>query len=400
MARYIMVTNSKNYIHASSSLLANIVPGFLLLLNGEEHHVLRKHLNPAFNSHTVNDFIPVFEKTTRKVVALWETAMRNKGDNSVIVAAQTYMSRLTLEAMCLCGFDYEINSVDEPDHCGAQSFQRLLQGFEIRLSRLLPLQWLPTKANRQAWADVKFFYSTIKDVIAQKREKIENGDTSRDLLSRLIQIRDDKGSGLSDRSLFSQVGGFLFAGFETTSMNLTWTLLMLAEHPEVQEKARQEVMSLLPDQSTPLTTKIVDNLIYLTCVIKESLRLFPPVSVVFRQALQDDYLGGYLIPAGTKVGVSIGALHRLPENWSNPTAFIPERFLEPYDPYKFLPFNAGPYMCIGHIFSLTESKAVLALLLRHFVLELPAGYKYRRIRRLTIQPHPPLQLTLRPVQCS
>ncbi|CAL1542566.1 unnamed protein product [Lymnaea stagnalis] len=400
MIKHVLVTNSKNYVRMSSDNLRAITPGFLLTLSGDEHHTLRKYLNPAFNSHAVNEFIPVFEKTARKVIHCWEAEMRNLGVLSAHVPAQSFMSRLTLEAICLCGFDYDINSVEEPEQSGAQSFQRILQGFQLRLSKLLPLQWLPTKSNRLAWADLKFLYSTIQNVIAQKRKRLAAGHASNDLLARLLQARDENGNGLTDDCLLDQVCGFLFAGFETTSMNLTWTLLMLAEHPDIQEKVRQEVMTLLPDTNTPVTAKVLDGLTYLTCVIKESLRLFPPASIIFRKAVENDYLGGYLIPAGTPVGISIGALHRLPENWEDPTTFKPERFLEPYDPYKFMPFITGPYMCIGHIFSLTETKVTLALILRHFKLSLTPGYKYRRIRQLTLQPSPPLTLTVQALEHS
>ncbi|GFO28292.1 cytochrome p450 [Plakobranchus ocellatus] len=265
---------------------------------------------------------------------------------------------------------------------------------------MLPLQrWLPTKNNKQMWADMKFFRATIGEMITKKRLKIQEGEESRDMLSRLLQARDDEGKSLSDHCLFGQVGGFLFAGFETTSMNLTWTLLLLAQHPDVQEKVRQEVTRVLPNPSQPITTQMLDQLTYLTCVIRESLRLYPPASTIFRQTFKADTLGGYHIPAGTLVGVSVGALHRLAENWDDPLTFRPERFLAPHEQWnhKFLPFITGPYMCVGHIFSLTESKVTLALILRHFHIALTPGYKFRRSRQLILQPKPPLTLTVRPV---
>ncbi|XP_005093330.1 cytochrome P450 72A15 [Aplysia californica] len=397
IVKHIMVTNSKNYVDLSSQNLNSIVPGFLLTLSGEEHHALRKIINPSFNSQTVNDFIPDFEEFSRKVVRDWVEELKKSGSSSATVAAQNYMGRLTLDVICRCGFDYDMKAVEDPENAAVQSFRRILQGFQIRLSQMLPLQWLPTKKNRQAWADFKFFRATIAGVLQEKQRKLEQGDSSKDLLSLLLLARDEQGNALSDECLSSQVGGFLFAGFETTSMNLTWTLLQLAEHPDIQEKARQEVMSYLQEKNQPITVEVINNLQYLTCVIKESLRLIPPVGVVFRKALQPDILGGYPVPAGTPVGVSIGALHRLESNWEDPLTFKPERFLEKYDYYKFLPFGAGPYMCIGHIFSLTESKVVLATLLRNFRMSLPPGYKYKRIRQLTIQPKPPLELVIEPL---
>ncbi|GFR81453.1 cytochrome P450, partial [Elysia marginata] len=127
--------------------------------------------------------------------------------------------------------------------------------------------------------------------------------------------------------------------------------------------------------------------------------LYTPASTIFRQSIRGHTLGGYYIPAGTLVGVSIGALHRLQENYDDPLTFRPERFLEPQEKWhnKFFPFSTGPYMCVGHIFSLTEVKVTLALFLRHFHVALTPGYKFRRVRYLTLQPKPPLTLFVRPL---
>ncbi|GFR64711.1 cytochrome P450, partial [Elysia marginata] len=272
LVRYIMITNSRNYSRGSPSALRRLVPGFVLLLHGEEHHAVRKLINPVFNSKSTNDFIPVFEETARKVLRLWYEAVSKNDGSASEVPAQKHMTMLTLEAVCRCGFDYNINSVEDPDHAGVQSFQRMLATLQIKLSNMLPLQqWLPTKSNRQMWADIKFYRSTILDVITKKRQKMEEGEQSKDLLSRLLRATDDEGRTLDDKNLFGQIGGFLFAGFETTSMNLTWTLLLLAQHPDVQEKARQEALKVLPDPEQPVSVEMLEQLPYLTAIIRESL---------------------------------------------------------------------------------------------------------------------------------
>ncbi|RUS75692.1 hypothetical protein EGW08_016558 [Elysia chlorotica] len=400
IVRHVMITNSRNYKRGSSSPIKPLVPGFVLLLDGEEHHAVRKLINPAFNAKHMNDFIPIFEETARKLIKLWQKEIYENGGKSSEVPAQKHMTMLTLEAVCRCVFGYDINSVEEPDHAGVQSFQRILQRLQIKLSSMLPLQrWLPTKENRQMWADLAFYRSTIGNMIKLKRLKMEEGDKSNDMLSRLLRAKDEEGRTLDDKSLFGQIGGFLFAGFETTSMNLTWTLLLLAQHPDVQEKARQEILNVLGDSDQTITAEKLSQLVYLTSVIRESLRLYSPASTVFRRAAKPDTLGGYYIPAGTLVGISIGGLHRLPENYEDPLTFRPERFLEPEDKWKnkFLPFSTGPYMCVGHIFSLTEVKVTLALFLKNFQVALPPGYKFRRVRYLTLQPKPPLSLVVRSI---
>lgn len=393
--KYITVTNSKNYRHCNTTgMLRTLVPDFLLVLNGSAHHSLKKLLNPSFNSHSVNGFIPVFDNTAKKVVEHWRDAIKASGEDEITVPAQAVMQHLTLDAICECAFGYHLGCVEDPANAGVQSFQHILQGFKVRLSQMIPLiSHLPSKEKSRQEADVNFFKSTITNVMKEKREKMETGTAeSRDLLSTLLTAQDEEGNTLSDDIIYSQVGGFLFAGFETTSVGLTWTLLMLAQHPDVQEQARQEVMSLSPEHDQPITADMVEQLTYLTCIIKESLRLFPPVTVHFRQAIANDTIQEYKIPAGTKIGISSGALHRLPQNWEDPDTFKPERFLEEYDPYAFLPFSAGPYMCIGHGFSMMEMKVVLARLLCSFQMVMVPSYKYRRVRQVTLQPHPPLKL--------
>ncbi|KAK7094396.1 uncharacterized protein [Littorina saxatilis] len=394
VVKYICVTNSKNYRHSNASgMIKRLTPDFLLVMNGEAHHSLKVLLNPAFNTHSVNGFIPVFDKKTEEVVEQWTERISSCAEDCVI-PGQSYMAYITLDAICECGFEYQLGSIRDPQSPAVLALRKILEGFKVRLRDLLPLvSLIPTGEKRQQKEAIDFFTRTIMDVIKAKRHQINAGGDSHsgDLLSRLMTAQDEAGNTLNDDMIYSQVGGFLFAGFETTSTGLTWTLLMLAQHQDAQEKARQEVMSLLSGQQ-PITAEMVQQLTYLTCVIKETLRLFPPVTNHFRQAISDDVIQGYYIPAGTKIGISSGALHRLPENWEDPESFKPERFLQDYDPYSYLPFSAGPFMCIGHAFAMTEMKTVLARLLANFRFKLPPGYKYRRIRQLTLQPSPPLSL--------
>ncbi|XP_046381306.2 cytochrome P450 3A6-like [Haliotis rufescens] len=401
LVKYISVTNSKNYGRVGSSInFRSLARRFVLFMDGDEHHALRKVMNPAFSLSTVESFIPTFVKRAEDIVAMWDAAVTQQG-HVTQVDAQMTMMRLTLDLICECGFDYQLHAVENPTAAGVQSFRRILQGSRLRLMQMIPFfRSLPTQENRQLWQDNKTFVSAITDMISKKRTQLENTQLGQgvehkgDLLSILFQARDEDGKSLQDNVIFDQIAGFLFAGFETTSTLLTWTLLLLGEHPAVQDKLRSEIRSLLPSSSGQLTSQTLDQMTFLNCVVKESLRMYPPVSNVFRRAINDDNVGGYFIPAGTIVGISIGGLHRLPENWEDPNTFRPERFLQEINPYKFQPFTAGPYMCIGHRFAVTEAKAILVTLLNNFKFDMVPGYKYRRVRYLTIQPHPPLVLNV------
>ncbi|KAK3590402.1 hypothetical protein CHS0354_002218 [Potamilus streckersoni] len=182
-----------------------------------------------------------------------------------------------------------------------------------------------------------------------------------------------------------------------TSVGLTWVMLQLAQYPHIQKNVREELKLLIPNPATPLTFEVLDKLHYLTCVIKETMRLFPPVSNITRCAIHDDTISGYRIPAGTVINLHIGALHRMPQNWEDPETFYPERFMEDFGAYKFLPFIAGPHTCIGNKFAMLEMKSVLAVLVRDFEFSMAPGYKYRRVQGVTAKPNPPLLLQVKKI---
>ena len=136
----------------------------------------------------------------------------------------------------------------------------------------------------------------------------------------------DSGRVMDDELLHDEVYTFLLAGYETTSVGLTWTLYLLATHPEHQEKARAEVRNLLGD-SDRITSEVVDKLEYVTAVIKESLRMYPPALFTGRLSIQDDKVGSFEIPKDTVIFIPIGAIHYMEEYWPEPEKYKPERFL-------------------------------------------------------------------------
>lgn len=186
----------------------------------------------------------------------------------------------------------------------------------------------------------------------------------------------------------------MIAGHETTSVGLTWTLYLLAKHQEIQAKAREEAKAVLGDSVT-MTNKQLDSLTYITAVINESLRMYPPAALFLRETIQEDKIGGHVIPNGSFIVIPICILHHMEEYWPNPDKFIPERFLKTDDSkpdisnYKFMPFSAGPRNCIGRKFSMAEMKITIAKLLYTFKFELDPNHPELTTRlQLTLKPHP------------
>jgi len=196
---------------------------------------------------------------------------------------------------------------------------------------------------------------------------------------------------------------FFLAGHETSASNLTMTLYELSINPLVQQKAYNEVVSILgkynKDSAKNLTFENVTNLEYMSMVLKETLRKWNPVITLIRVANRDCNVSDCTIPKDTTVMLSLHTIHHDPETWPNPDKFDPERFTKENScnrhPYAWLPFSAGPRSCIGNKFSLLEMKLALACILQKFRIEPDPDYKLEFGRNITIRPKDPLKVILK-----
>ena len=188
------------------------------------------------------------------------------------------------------------------------------------------------------------------------------------------------------------------AGHETTALALTWALYLCAFDPEVQDKARREVRAHLG-----LRTARVDDIMhlpYIRMILDETLRLYPPASIISREAVGPDTLVGHPVEKGRNIVIPIYALHRHERLWDAPNAFRPERFAKPKEipRYQYIPFGDGPRICIGMNFSFQEAVIILATLLARFEFDLIDGATPRPEMILTLRPHNGLWLKVRPAR--
>ncbi len=222
----------------------------------------------------------------------------------------------------------------------------------------------------------KFTRDIIKQRLAEKatsKEEEIKTDSRRRLafLDMLISNFSEEKMTLDD--LQEEVDTFMYAGHDTNAISLSWTLYLLGRHPDVQRKVQAEVDAIFGDDETiEVDADHLGRMNYTEQVIKESLRLFPPVPMVLRKLPEDVEMDGHLIPAGTTCSVMIFAMHRNPEVWPRPDSFEPERFdktnpdASSRHPFAFVPFSAGPRNCIGQRFAMFEQKLLLAHLMRSF----------------------------------
>jgi cytochrome P450 len=248
--------------------------------------------------------------------------------------------------------------------------------FSSDLDRLLdreganPFAFLAEDATRDLQTAVRFrnLARLILGIVAERRR---TGERPFDFLSLLMDARDRKsGTGMTNKELLDEVNTLIIAGHETSAGTLNWAWYLLSQHPAVEARVLAELAEATPGDE--FTFDQLMGLNYTACVLKETLRLYPPVWLFSRRALKEDRLGEFRVPAGAHVFIAPYFLHRRPELWPDPERFDPDRFDEscspPVDRYAFIPFSAGARRCIGDYFSFVEMQMHLALLVPRFAL--------------------------------
>ena len=238
------------------------------------------------------------------------------------------------------------------------------------------------------------FSGVVDSIIARRRRNLSDQN---DLLSLMMTARfEDQGSGMDDQQLRSEVMGLLIAGYETTANALTWTYYLLSQNLWASFRLRAEVHQALGGRRP--TGADIPALPYLGLILNESLRLFPPAWIIGRRAIADDMIGGYRVPAGTVIAICIYTLHRHPAFWEDPERFDPERFTQERSAnrprYVYIPFSAGPRMCIGSNFALLEASLILACIAQQFELHLQAGTEVQPQPLFVLRPNRDLMMSL------
>jgi cytochrome P450 len=312
----------------------------LITLEGTEHRRHRRLMQPVMHSRAVAAQAATMVGLARQRVESWP-------DGSVQeVLGQ--MQDLTLRIVTSALFKLDDNE-DLVD--AVHEFARSLN---VVLRRAFPIpEWVPTSGNRLRRRTVGRVDAIAYELIRRRRQA---GGDGGDLLSLLVAAQDED-STLSDVEVRDELMTMFFAGHETSASALSWALHLLARHPEVTERLRDEV------GDRPPTLESLAAMPLLGHVVKETLRLYPPAWVFDRSPLHDLSLGGYRLPRGANVLFSPWVVHRDPRVWPEPDAFRPERFAEAPLRTAYLPFGDGPRVCVGNRFAEAEIALVLATIL-------------------------------------
>ncbi|XP_052751007.1 cytochrome P450 4C1-like [Galleria mellonella] len=358
----------------------------LLLSSGAKWQQRRKILTPAFHFDILRQFHITMEENSKQLTETLEKNIEETinikpviTDYTLNTICETAMGTKLSEETSAAGKTYK-NAVLELGKTFAERFIKVYLFFEFIFS----LSSLKTKQQKTIQIVQKF----TEEVINKRKEYIDqNGSVinptepygdgvykKRKKAAFLDLLLAAENEGQIDRSgIQEEVDTFMFEGHDTTASGITFLLLMLANHQDIQEKVYQEMKSIFGDSTRPATTDDLAQMKYLELCIKETLRLYPPVHLVARKLKEPVKLSNYNIPAGTECLIFIFDLHRREDLYKNALTFDPDRFLPENSvdrhPYAYIPFSAGPRNCIGKKFAIMEMKSATSAIIRRFKLE-------------------------------
>jgi cytochrome P450 len=350
---------------------------------GDFHRRQRKIMAPSFQPRHVASYADIVGHYGEQIQQTW-------ADGSVINVNQQ-MTNLTMSIIGKALFDADVFS--EADELGA-AMSVTLEYISHNLSTLLapPYNW-PTPRNRRTHKAASILRKRIQSFIDERRAKpMERND----FLSILLEARDEEGNPMSDQQVMAECLTLFGAGHETTATALTWTWYLLCQHPQIYEKVRQEVDSVLQGR-----TPTYADLARLPCclqVLKEAMRLYPPAYGFSRRALKDVEIDGYLVRKDWIVMLAPYTMHRREDYFPQPEQFDPERFTSEREKllprYAYMPFGAGPRICIGMHLAMMEGHLLLATLAQRVSFRLLPGQtiKIDPVHNLTLRPAGPVNV--------
>lgn len=377
LIRDVLVTNAHKFKKGRALQRAKELLGEgLLTSEGEFHLRQRRMIQPAFHRDRIAEYARVMVERAEQASASWH-------DGEVSDVGQEMM-RLTLRIVAQTLFSANVD--DEADRIG-RSMSDLVALFDYLL---LPfsewLQKLPLPHSRRFGRARDTLNSVIYGIIDERRR---SGDDRSDLLSMLLDARDENGSSMSDEQIRDETLTLFLAGHETTANALTWTWYLLSEHPEKAAELHRELDEVLAGRSPAIAD--IPRLRYAEAVLAESMRLFPPAWAIGRLALESHSLGGYDLRAGSLVLLSPYVTHRDPHYWQEAASFTPERWLdkgvkEVSQTYAYFPFGGGNRRCIGESFAWTEGILLLAAIAQRWRFRLIEGHRVETSAMVTLRP--------------
>ncbi|XP_025262469.1 cytochrome P450 4C1-like isoform X1 [Camponotus floridanus] len=370
----------------------------LLTSKGVKWHTRRKILTPTFHFNILNQFVDILMKEgdcmTKSLIGVGGTVVKD---------LLPFISEHTLNAICETAMGVSLRTLGEFQQKYRNAIYDMIELAFYRAFR----PWFRnnmifslSSQGRKQKKILKILHGFTEKIIAERKlyhertngQYLKNLESDKEATTNDVEafgikkkrlamldllLAASQEYSLTDLDIREEVDSFMFAGHDTTATGIMFTLLLLAEHKDIQKRVRLEVDDVMQENGGKLNMRSLQNLSYLERCLKEALRLYPSVPTLTRYTGNDVKLQSYVVPAGTFVALNIYAVHRDSNFWPNPDVFDPDRFLpekiKNRHPYSYIPFSAGSRNCIGQRFGLLEMKAIVAPLVHNFYLE-PVEY--------------------------
>jgi cytochrome P450 len=357
----------------------------LITSEGDLWRRQRRQIQPAFHRTHHHDYANAIVGTTSERLARWREAARTGSPLDL----RTDMTELTLAVLMKTIFGRssgaDIEEVGQAFLTAHHDMNLAAVFMPVRLPK-----WIPTPRRARFARAIRTIDSFITRLVDERKR---GAQTSDDFLSLLMAARDDEtGAAMSPQQLRDEIITMLAAGHDTVTEALTWTLYLVAEHREVEERVHDEATRVLGTRDPVVDD--VKALAYIGYVVEEAMRLFPPAWGMMRTAIAADVLGGFAIPPGARVVISPYVVHRSPALWPDPERFLPDRFAPEHAAgrhrFAYFPFGAGPRQCVGAQFAMLEVPLVAAMLWREFTIRLVPGQTIRPLPRVSLRADRPV----------
>jgi cytochrome P450 len=376
---------------SSRAMRSILDPSSMFLSEGADWRWQRRAVAPAFRYENLLALTPVFVQCANAQLDEWRRARRDEA-----VDVTKAMTRTTIHVI-------QTAVLGAPDVLAREDFLEALKtGFEglpwqeVLAFLRLP-SYFPHPGAGGARSAVAFLMAEMKRAVAARRAAAPSD--RKDILGLLLSARDaETGRVMNDVELTSNLYTFIAAGHETTAMALSWALWLLAKDQASQDRLREEAIRIAGDRD--MTADDVEALVFTRQTLQETMRLYPPVTFIGRQALEDTTIGPHAISRKAQILVPLWSLHRNSRLWEDPMGFDPDRFApektKARHAFAYLPFGGGPRICIGMNFALLEMTAILATLVRAFRFREAPGFRPRLAPNITLRPDPGLSLLIEP----
>jgi cytochrome P450 len=365
----------------------------LVAVEGRQWSRQRRTIAPVLGRKVTNRLAPVVEEAASSVIGSWQD--RSESGQSFDIKAE--MSRISLEVLVRCMFSTGFGE-------DRDSWRRAVTHFFASKLRIDPFDilglpdFVPRITRWRARRMLRDFDEDVDKAVARRRDCLASQMSAGagDMLAQMLRAADpETGAPMSQAEVKANMLAFFFAGQETTSTVLTWTLYLLSQSPKWCDRASAEAQLALDG----CIEEAADRLVETRAVVEEAMRLYPPIVGITRSAEAGTRLGTHALERRTMVIVSPYVVHRHRLLWADPDIFDPDRFLTgTANRQAYLPFGVGPRFCIGAGFAMQEIVLVIAMILKRFAIHLAPGQDVWPVHRFTLRPRDPLLMVMRPFQ--